>query len=177
MGVYLLNISRQPEKPKSHNTLDSGLMSTWLRTLRDFLGVPADVATRYRPDPRMSMSGGRLSTDMNGPYWSQGGASGYAPDGSLLSAGHGRRSSIYRAQNSTLFNAFEEESVGLTELPEEEESDDEGRRGGLAPRGGPVNGSRIATIHGDERSSVSGARELGVTVRDHREGVGISFTA
>jgi hypothetical protein len=29
MGVYLLNISRQPEKPKSHNALDSGLMSTW----------------------------------------------------------------------------------------------------------------------------------------------------
>jgi hypothetical protein len=27
----------------------------------------------------------------------------YAPDGSLNSAGHGRRSSIYRAQNSTLF--------------------------------------------------------------------------
>jgi hypothetical protein len=107
----------------------------------------------------MSMSG-RLSTDMNGPYWSQGGSSGYAPDGSLLSAGHGRRSSIYRAQNSTLFNAFEEEGVGLTELPEEEESDDERRGSGPGSRAGTVNGSRIATIHGDERGSLSGGREL-----------------
>lgn len=52
----------------------------------------------------------------------------YAPDGSLNSAGHGRRSSIYRAQNSTLFSAFEEEGVALTDLPEEEESDGEERR-------------------------------------------------
>lgn len=75
----------------------------------------------------MSMSG-RLSLDSNGPttwnYSSVPGAS-YAPDGSLPSATHGRRSSIYRAQNSTLFSAFEEEGVALSDLPEEDESDEE----------------------------------------------------
>jgi hypothetical protein len=62
----------------------------------------------------------------------------YAPDGSLNPAGHGRRSSIYRAQNSTLFSAFEEEGVALTDLPEEDESDGEAgeRRQPLLQNGG-----------------------------------------
>lgn len=86
-------------------------------------------------DPRMSMSG-RLSHDSNGPqvwnYASVPSGANYGPDGSLHSAGHGRRSSIYRAQNSTLFSAFEEgESVALSDLPEEDEgSDGEMRRDG-----------------------------------------------
>ncbi|WVW78377.1 hypothetical protein I302_100331 [Kwoniella bestiolae CBS 10118] len=109
MGVYLLNISREPEAPHHASSLESGLMN-----------------------PRMSMSG-RMSMDSNNPtLWNYGSVPGgatYAPDGSLHSAGHGRRSSIYRAQNSTLFNAFEEEGMALTQLPEEDESDDEsGRR-------------------------------------------------
>ncbi|GFZ47806.1 hypothetical protein JCM24511_05553 [Saitozyma sp. JCM 24511] len=110
MGVYLLNISRQPEKPHHATSLEAGLMN-----------------------PRMSMSG-RLSMDSQGHgqgVWNYGQLpthSTYAPDGSLNSAGHGRRSSIYRAQNSTLFSAFEEEGVALTDLPEEEESDGEERR-------------------------------------------------
>ena len=76
---------------------------------------------------------GRLSLDSNGPstwnYSTVPGAS-YAPDGSLRSATHGRRSSIYRAQNSTLFSAFEEEDVALSDLPEEDESDEERRPAG-----------------------------------------------
>jgi len=80
----------------------------------------------------MSMSG-RLSIDSNGQsfnYASVPSGASYAPDGSLHSAGHGRRSSIYRAQNSTLFSAFEEgEGVPLSDLPEEDESDDGDRRG------------------------------------------------
>ncbi len=103
-------------------------------------------------DPRMSMSG-RLSNDTNGPHWSGGGVTGYSPDGSLHPAGHGRRSSIYRAQNSTLFSAFEEESVGLTELPEEDESDEDGRR---TPRSVPVVGGRVAMNHGHERMGSAG---------------------
>ncbi|WWC86824.1 uncharacterized protein L201_001703 [Kwoniella dendrophila CBS 6074] len=110
MGVYLLNISREPEAPHHQSSLEAGLMN-----------------------PRMSMSG-RMSMESNsvGP-WNYGSlpnsGSTYAPDGSLNSASHGRRSSIYRAQNSTLFNAFEEEGMALTQLPEEDESDDEdGRR-------------------------------------------------
>ncbi|WVQ98128.1 hypothetical protein IAU59_005250 [Kwoniella sp. CBS 9459] len=106
MGVYLLNISREPEAPHHATSLESGLMN-----------------------PRMSMSG-RMSMESNGPnawnYGSVPGGATYGPDGSLHSAGHGRRSSIYRAQNSTLFSAFEEEGMALTQLPEEDESDDEG---------------------------------------------------
>jgi hypothetical protein len=76
----------------------------------------------------MSMSG-RLSVDSNGGAWNYASVpsgANYAPDGSVHSAGHGRRSSIYRAQNSTLFSAFEEEgSMALSDLPEEDENSDE----------------------------------------------------
>ena len=76
------------------------------------------------PDPRMSMSG-RLSTDQN-PAWAYGALPQYGTDGVPLTPTHGRRSSIYRAQNSTLFNAFEEgDNVPLTDLPEEDSEDEE----------------------------------------------------
>ncbi|RXK40987.1 hypothetical protein M231_01835 [Tremella mesenterica] len=118
MGVYLLNISREPEKPHVHDSLETGLMN-----------------------PRMSMSG-RPSLDSNGPSaWNYNPVpSSYAPDGTILSAGHGRRSSLYRAQNSTLFSAFEEDNaMALSDLPEEDESDDGERtaRNGRSPA--PVN--------------------------------------
>ncbi|ODN79608.1 hypothetical protein L202_03550 [Cryptococcus amylolentus CBS 6039] len=116
MGVYLLNISREPETPHPTTSLESGLMN-----------------------PRMSMSG-RLSMESNGAGFGYGAVPGssYAADGSLQSAGHGRRSNLYRAQNSTLFNAFEEEGVPLGELPEEDESsDDEGGRRGQRGQQGP----------------------------------------
>lgn len=73
---------------------------------------------------------GRLSMDSNsnGAIWNYGPVpTSYAPDGSLNSASHGRRSSIYRAQNSTLFSAFEEDGMALTDLPEEDESEEDER--------------------------------------------------
>lgn len=104
---------------------------------------------------------GRLSLDSNGPttwnYSSVPGAS-YAPDGSLHSATHGRRSSIYRAQNSTLFSAFEEDGVALSDLPEEDESDEERRPAGgrtlLGKAGGAgreVDGGRHPAYQDGER--------------------------
>ncbi|KAG1738707.1 magnesium transporter NIPA-domain-containing protein [Suillus lakei] len=62
---------------------------------------------------------GRMSLD----GW--GGISEVQPDGALQSSGHGRRSSIYRAQSTALFNAFEEEdtaaNIPLSQLRESEE--------------------------------------------------------
>lgn len=108
----------------------------------------------------MSMSG-RLSTDQN-PAWAYGALPQYNSDGSTT-PGHGRRSSIYRAQNSTLFNAFEEgDNVPLTDLPEEESDEDEdGERrkssisGGARGVGG---GTGMGTGAGVGRSLVGGGR-------------------
>jgi len=142
MGVYLLNISRQPEIPHHASSLESGLMN-----------------------PRMSMSG-RLSMESNNPtLWNYASVPGgavpsYARDGSIQSPSHGRRSSIYRAQNSTLFSAFEEDGVALSDLPEEDESDDEERRDGPngrsllgrnAVRPGEVGGGRHPAYSEGER--------------------------
>ena len=123
LGVHLLNISREPEPPRHHGAyeavLEHGIMN-----------------------PRMSISG-RLSLDgwngagngmMNG---------GYRADGAPFSAGHGRRSSLYRHQSSTLYSAFGEdeeeaaaaggssapngqgqETMGLRRLREEPEPED-----------------------------------------------------
>lgn len=50
----------------------------------------------------------------------------YSADGTPLAAGHGRRSSLYRQQNNTLYSSFGEESIGLTDLAErDDDSDDE----------------------------------------------------
>jgi hypothetical protein len=126
MGVYLLNISRQPEKPHHPTSLESGLMSKSPPTLRRVSVLIGES------DPRMSMSG-RLSHESNNPaawtYASVPSGANYAQDGTAL---HGRRSSIYRAQNTTLFSAFEEDGVALTDLPEEE--DEEGSEDGDGDR-------------------------------------------
>ena len=84
--------------------------------------------TRSIPtDPRMSMSG-RLSNDVNSPLWAGGsGVTSYSADGSPLAAGHGRRSSLYRQQNNTLYSSFGEESIGLTDLAEADDESDEER--------------------------------------------------
>jgi hypothetical protein len=102
LGVHLLNLSRKPDPPTAngHSALEGGLMN-----------------------PRMSLQG-RPSLD----GW--GGTSELRSDGIPHSAGHGRRSSLYRAQSNTLFDAFEEE-VGVTSMPlsqlrESEEEDDIG---------------------------------------------------
>lgn len=102
LGVHLLNLSRKPELPTAngHSALEGGLMN-----------------------PRMSLQG-RPSLD----GW--GGTSELRSDGIPHSAGHGRRSSLYRAQSNTLFDAFEEgggvASMPLSQLRESEEEDEVG---------------------------------------------------
>lgn len=99
LGVHLLNLSRKPDPPTAigHSALESGLMN-----------------------PRMSLQG-RPSLDI----W--GGTSELRSDGAPHSATHGRRSSLYRAQSNTLFDAFEGED-GTTTMPLSQlrESDEEG---------------------------------------------------
>lgn len=129
MGVYLLNISRQPEAPHHANSLEAGLMSKFMSSLGNLTqpdegGIlvgrperasdsgPCEGESSYI-DPRMSMSG-RLSTDPNpsGTMWNYGPlptseAALYSSDAPGRPQ-HGRKSSLYRQQNSTLFSAFEE---------------------------------------------------------------------
>jgi hypothetical protein len=71
---------------------------------------------------------GRLSSDQNPAAWAYGALPQYTTDGTPLTPSHGRRSSIYRAQNSTLFNAFEEgENMPLSDLQEEDEDSGDDR--------------------------------------------------
>lgn len=112
LGVHLLNLSRTPETPlfdQHHSTLEGGLLN-----------------------PRLSLQG-RMSLD----GWT-GTENGHPPTPSRMN-GHGRRSSLYRAQSTTLFNAFEEEEVrtesmglhqlsGVHESEEEDEDDDADER-------------------------------------------------
>lgn len=66
-------------------------------------------------DPRMSMSGRPSMDAARQPLWGGGSATYHSDEPT-----HGRRSSAFREQDSTLFNAFEEEeSVGLRPLREE----------------------------------------------------------
>lgn len=99
LGVHLLNISRKPEP--AHGENGHSALETGLM------------------NPRLSLQG-RMSAD---------GWNGVAdPRGNMHSSGHGRGSSLYRAQSTTLFNAFEEDdpnAVALDELHEEEDEDDE----------------------------------------------------
>lgn len=97
LGVHLLNLSRKPDAPKQNG--HSTLESGLM-------------------NPRMSLQG-RVSLD----GW---GTSELHADGVLQSAGHGRRSSLYRAQSTTLFNAFEEEGPGDVPLTQLRESEEEG---------------------------------------------------
>lgn len=131
MGVFLLNISRQPEVPHPPTSLETGLMN-----------------------PRMSMSGGRMSMEGQqggATLWNYGNGGSVPPayaEGVSHPNGHGRRSRVFQQQNSTLFNAFEEEGVALTQLQEEDESDDDTRRSSdqykrsLVGRRGDVDGGR-----------------------------------
>lgn len=103
LGVHLLNLSRKPDSLDltngQHSALEGGLMN-----------------------PRMSLQG-RMSID----GWN--GAAGTDVGGTPTTPGHGRRSSLYRAQTTTLFNAFEEEegheNLALSRLPEEDEDYDD----------------------------------------------------
>lgn len=102
LGVHLLNISRKPDSVEldaQHSALESGIMN-----------------------PRMSLQG-RMSID----GWN--GAAGTDIGGAPATPGHGRRSSLYRSQTTTLFNAFEEEegheTLALSKLPEEADDEDD----------------------------------------------------
>lgn len=121
LGVHLLNLSRMSEASASlangharrNSAIENGLLN-----------------------PRLSISSisGRMSLDRwNGP---NGGLAAYRTDPPLSAGGHARRSSLYRHQTSTLFNAFGDdddefdgrprEEVGLQRLREEPEMEDDG---------------------------------------------------
>jgi magnesium transporter len=99
LGVYLLNLSRKPEPPLDHNG-HSALEGGLM-------------------NPRLSLQGRPSLEGWNDAHI------GPAPS----PGGHGRRSSLYRNQTTTLFNAFEEhepgapDSMGLQRLREEDESE------------------------------------------------------
>lgn len=101
LGVHLLNISRAPEPTHSHTALEHGLMN-----------------------PRLSLTG-RMSLD----GWN--GVTGFRPDGFVGS--HSRsnsRTGIHRHLAQPIFDALDEEdvlgeSVGLQQLNEEPEEDEE----------------------------------------------------
>jgi len=116
IGVHLLNASRTPEpiRENGHSALESGLLN-----------------------PRLSLQG-RMSSD----GWNT--LSGTRGDGALNSTGHGRRSSLYRAQSTTLFNAFEDDpdAMALDELHEEDEDDEADERTGLNLHGSRPSRSR-----------------------------------
>jgi len=100
LGVHLLNLSREVEPPLHHGNGHTALEGGLM-------------------NPRLSLQG-RMSMD----GWND------TRIGPAPSPRHGRHSSLYRNQSSTLFNAFEEhengavENVGLRELREEDELDD-----------------------------------------------------
>lgn len=108
LGVHLLNLSRKPDPPLGG---ENGRVS-----LEHGLMNPRRSLQRMSID---GWSGGQLETGLQGQH------------------GHGRQSSLYRAQTNTLFDSFEEDEVNavplsaraapLTQLPEEdeEESDEE----------------------------------------------------
>jgi len=122
IGVHLLNLSR---------------------TTNDAIPATAIAPLEAVVSRRMSLSGRPSSIDGGGWGFAGGvggvlGGAGLAlsdigPDGALRSAGHGRRSSLYRMQSSTLFSAFEdgEEDAGhhsngaLPRLREEDEDEDD----------------------------------------------------
>ena len=104
---------------------------------------------------------GRLSMESNGlNNWNYASVPNtYAPGGALQSPSHGRRSSIYRAQNSTLFSAFEEDGVALSDLPEEDESGDEERTIGRNSSAGRDGASR--SLVGTRSGGTGGGRREG----------------
>ncbi|KAI0824890.1 DUF803-domain-containing protein [Trametes gibbosa] len=114
LGVHLLELSRKPDPAAAphlhHSALEAGLMH-----------------------PRLSISG-RMSID--GWNGAAGTPIGGSHHGVPFSPAHGRRSSLYRNQTQTLFNAFEEDEeyadgdvaplrgVGLNTLHEGAEDDE-----------------------------------------------------
>lgn len=103
MGVHLLNLSRKPEVAPTENGNGYGHARR---------GSALDSGLT---NPRLS-----VGRSIEVPW---------SPSLPLYSGGHGRRSSLYRAQNVALHSAFEEDdgAVGLGDLHEEEDEDDDER--------------------------------------------------
>ncbi|KAI0691005.1 magnesium transporter NIPA-domain-containing protein [Cerioporus squamosus] len=147
LGVHLLEISRKPDPAAvahpHHSALESGLMN-----------------------PRLSIHG-RMSID----GWN--GAAGTPIGGTMpFSPAHGRRSSLYRNQSQTLFQAFEDDEdgdadgLGLDTLHEAEDDELEADertalRSGRRERFGNGNGNGHA-----RRMSGHGSRSGSHTPRD-----------
>ncbi|KAJ7598459.1 DUF803-domain-containing protein [Mycena floridula] len=129
LGVHLLNISRIPEDPPldGHTALQAGIMNPRL-SLQGRLSIDGwhgISVVEPRSGHSRGLSWGEPRTPRSGGY----DRVGYEPR-TPRSGGHGRRSALYHAQSSTLFNAFEAEdtlrtdNVGLDRLKEEDESED-----------------------------------------------------
>ncbi|KAF9003319.1 magnesium transporter NIPA-domain-containing protein [Cyathus striatus] len=138
LGVHLLNLSRAPEPPLDH---DHGALEGGLL------------------NPRMSIQG-RMSLD----GWT--GVAGENGD-ARRPGRHGRQSSLYRSQTTTIFNAFEGdedgENVGLERLREEEESADEadertGLRTGRRENGIGIGMPLPSPGSRSQRTSLAGSR-------------------
>ena len=126
LGVHLLNLSRRSEPPPldvdgnhQHSALEGGLMNP-----------------RLSLQGRMSMDGwDRAGMDINmGPTRANG------------AARHGRQSSIYRSQTTTLFNAFEHE-------------DPDAPPSGNAPRRSNGHARRSSTVAGGDPQRLEGVEE------------------
>ncbi len=148
LGVHLLNISRIPEPVHIQHRRHSSALANGIM------------------NPRVSITG-RVSLDGWSRTGTSNGHAGYDPDGAPYSATHGRHSSLYRQQSSTLFNAFGDddelgdaeigESVGLTRLREEpgEEDDEEDE---------PVAFNGVAE---DERTLLPSKRDARDRLKEH----------
>ncbi|KAF5318549.1 hypothetical protein D9619_010854 [Psilocybe cf. subviscida] len=93
LGVHLLNLSRIPETPldgQTHGALEGGLMNPRL-SLQGRMSVDGWNGVPDRSSMGMDIHMGATTTSTS--------------RGSL----HGRQSSLYKAQSTTLFNAFESE--------------------------------------------------------------------
>jgi len=102
LGVHILNLSR--------------------RTAEDSIAGDTDHNTRISLTGRLSLDGWHGILE----------GGGSRPEGAPQRMTHGRRSSLYRSQTSTLFNAFESdedpmrhEHVGLHQLREDDEYDED----------------------------------------------------
>lgn len=101
IGVHLLNLSRTPEPPldgQTHGALEGGLMNPRL-SLQGRMSVDGWNGVHERSSMGMDIHMGATTTSTN--------------RGSL----HGRNSSLYKAQSTTLFNAFEAEESRVGSLP------------------------------------------------------------
>lgn len=130
LGVHLLNLSRAPDPPGPASGHGHSRSHSAL-----------DVGLM---NPRISV-GGR---SVDGPW---------SPSLPLYSAGHGRRSSLYRQQDDALHTSFGDDSaVGLELLREEDEDEEDDERSRLnssdrRDRSSPMSGGNTRLPNGSGR--------------------------